>query len=103
MARPARTRTLMAREHAALAAPVAPGSVLSRQVAAARRRLAAGERLVFHVTTDGDGAAIDVRVRELSAVHLYVPDTRGVPDGARGLIAKTLGVDPSSFDVIPER
>jgi hypothetical protein len=41
-------------------------------------------------------------VRELSSVHLYVPDTLGVPDGARGLIAKTLGVDPSSFEVVPE-
>jgi len=92
----------MPREDATRAAPVAPGSVLSGQVAEARRRLADGERLVFHVTTEGGGAAIDVRVRELSSVHLYVPDTLGVPDGARGLIAKTLGVDPSSFEVVPE-
>jgi hypothetical protein len=82
---------------------IASGSALSRQVAEARRRLADGERLVFHVMTESDGAAIDVRVRELSAVHLYVPDTQGVPDGARGLVAKTLGVEPSSFDVVPER
>jgi len=28
-----------------------------------------------------------------------VPDTAGVRDGARGLIARTLGVAPVNFDV----
>lgn len=85
------------------AAPIAPGSVLSGQIVEARRRLSLGERLVFHVVIEHEGAAIDVRVRELSAVHLYVADLGGVLDGARGLIAKTLGVDPSSFTVVAER
>jgi hypothetical protein len=90
-------------DRAPWALPIAPGSVLSGQVAEARRRLALGHRLVFHVVTEHDGAAVDVRVRELSAVHLYVPDDRGVLDGARGLVAKTLGVDPASIDVVVDR
>jgi hypothetical protein len=84
------------------ASPIAPASVLAAQVADARRRMSLTERLVFHVTTEHDGAAVDVRVRELSAVHVYVPDEQHVLDGARGLIAKVLGVDPASFDVAPD-
>jgi hypothetical protein len=85
------------------ASPIAPGSVLAVQVAEFRRRLSLGERPVFHVMTAPDGAAVDVRLRELSAVHVYVPDELGVLDGARGLVAKTLGVDPSRFDISTER
>jgi hypothetical protein len=73
--------------------------MLAEQVADAHRRISLNERLVFHVTTEHDGAAVDVRVRELSAVHVYVPDEQRVLDGARGLIAQVLAVDPASFDV----
>jgi hypothetical protein len=73
--------------------------MLARSVAEARSLIARGERPVFHVTTEYDGAAVDVRIRELPAIHVYVPDSIGVADGARGLIARTLGLDPSSFDV----
>lgn len=68
-----------------------------------RRRIAAGARPMYHATwvTCLDGAA-DVTIRELPIVHLFVPDPSGVPDGARGLIARTLAVDPASFDVVIE-
>jgi hypothetical protein len=55
------------------------------------------------VITSYDGAAVDVRIRELPIIHLFVPDESGVLDGARGLIARTLGVEPSTFVVEPER
>jgi hypothetical protein len=84
-------------------APIESLAELQRQTADSRERLSRGERLVYHVTTEFDGAAVDVRIRELPIIHLYVPDTLGAPDGARGLIARTLGVEPSSFDVVPER
>lgn len=58
-----------------------------------QRKIAAGERPLYHATwaTCLDGTA-DVTVRELPIVHLFVPDPEGVPDGARGLIARTLAV-----------
>jgi hypothetical protein len=43
---------------------------------------------------------VDVTIRELPIVHLFVPDDRRVLDGARLLIARTLAVDPQSFDVV---
>jgi hypothetical protein len=45
--------------------------------------------------------AVDVTILELPIVHLFVPDDRHVLDGARLLIARTLAVDPQSFDVVP--
>ena len=61
--------------------------------------ISAGGRPLYHATTTFDGAALDVRVRELPIIHLFVPDAAGVLEGARGLIARTLGVAPDSFDV----
>ncbi len=72
---------------------------LRRRIASDRWRIAAGERPRYHATTTYDGSAVDVRVRELPIIHLFVPDTADVLDGARGLIARTLGVAPASFDV----
>jgi hypothetical protein len=48
-------------------------------------------------TLDG---AVDVTIVELPIIHLFVPVSRDVPHGARGLIAGTLGVGASSFDVV---
>ena len=58
---------------------------------------------MYHVgsTTTPDGA-VDVTIQELPIIHLFVPDHRGVPDGARGLIARTLAVDEASFDLATE-
>ena len=76
---------------------------LRNRIQADRRRIARGERPVYRVTwmTSPDGA-VDVTVRELPIIHLFVPDPSGVPDGARGLIARTLAVDAASFDLIAE-
>jgi hypothetical protein len=76
---------------------------LRAAVHADRRRIAAGERPTYHATwvTYLDGA-VDVTIRELPIVHLFVPGPSGVPDGARGLIARTLAVDPASFEVVIE-
>jgi hypothetical protein len=59
-----------------------------------------GGRPIDHVTTTYDGAAVDVRITELPLIHLFVPDASTVLDGARGLIAQTLQVDPTTFDVV---
>jgi hypothetical protein len=69
-------------------------------VAEARARIAAGERPLYHVVTarSSDGS-VDLRIEELPLIHLYVPDAAGVLDGARFLIARTLGVDPGAFDL----
>ena len=75
---------------------------LRERIAGDRQMISAGERPLYHATTSYDGAAVDVRVRELPIIHLFVPDTAGVLDGARGLIARTLGVPPTSFDVTTE-
>ena len=66
-----------------------------------RRRITAGERPVYHVTwaTSLDGAA-DVTIAELPIIHVLVPDPGRIRDGARLLIARTLSVDPSAFDVV---
>jgi hypothetical protein len=75
-------------------------SRLREAVKAARRRLAVGERPEYHVTcTPAAGGAVDVSVVELPLIHLFVPDASAVLDGARVLIARTLGVDPFAFDV----
>jgi hypothetical protein len=72
---------------------------LRERIAVDRQMISTGERPLYHATTSYDGSAVDVRVRELPIIHLFVPDTAGVLDGARGLIARTLGVAPTSFDV----
>ena len=77
---------------------------LRAAIRAGRRRIAAGARPRYHATwtTTPDGATVDVMIRELPIVHLFVPDHPGVPDGARLLIAWTLAVDPGAFDVVVE-
>ncbi len=72
---------------------------LQERIARDLRLVSAGKRPLYHATTTYDGSAVDVRVRELPTVHLFVPDSLDVLDGARGLIARTLGVSPASFDV----
>lgn len=74
---------------------------LQRQISEDRRSIAIGERPIYHATwaTSLDGGAVDVEIQELPIIHLFVPDESGVLAGARALIARTLGVDPSSFDV----
>lgn len=75
---------------------------LRAAIAGARRRVADGERPLYHVTwtTTPDGSTVDVTIRELPIIHVFVPDQSRVPDGARGLIARTLAVDPTSFDLV---
>lgn len=68
-----------------------------RGIERARAAIAHGEQPVFHVVTSWDGSAIDVRIRELPLIHLFVPDQGRVIDGARELIARSLRVDPSAF------
>lgn len=66
-----------------------------------RRRLALGERPVYHAEwAAAGGGAVDVTIVELPIVHLFVPDPPAVLDGARILIASTLGIDPSAFEVV---
>jgi hypothetical protein len=72
---------------------------LRERIAGDRDLIAAGRRPLYHLTTTYAGSAVDVRVRELPIIHLFVPDTAGVLDGARGLIARTLDVAPATFDV----
>ncbi|HEX7472374.1 MAG TPA: hypothetical protein VF323_04775 [Candidatus Limnocylindrales bacterium] len=74
---------------------------LRTRIRADQRRIARGERPAYHATwtTTPDGAA-DVTILELPIIHLFVPDHVRVPDGARGLIARTLAVDAASFDVV---
>jgi hypothetical protein len=72
-----------------------------RQLADAdRHRIERGERPTYHAiwVTANDGS-VDVTIRELPLIHLYVPDDAGVLDGARLIIARALDVDPKSFDV----
>lgn len=66
-----------------------------------RRRIAAGDRPLYHVirTTTPDGSTVDIMIEELPIIHAFVPDNARVLDGARGLISRTLGVDATSFDV----
>ena len=76
---------------------------LRMRIRADQRRIAKGERPLYHVTwTMSPDGAMDVTIRELPIIHLFVPDHLGVPDGARGLIARTLAVDAASFDLVTE-
>jgi hypothetical protein len=74
---------------------------LQARIALDRGRIAAGERPLYQVTwtTAADGSTADVMIEELPLIHVFVPEATRVLDGARGLIARTLGVDPASFDV----
>lgn len=67
-----------------------------------RRRIAAGDRPLYHVvrTTTPDGSTVDIMIEELPIIHAFVPDNARVLDGARGLISRTLGVDAMSFDLV---
>jgi hypothetical protein len=69
-------------------------------IEADRRRIAQGERPVYTVLWATGPYAVDVTVLELPIVHILVPDDQRVLDVARFLIARTLVVDPQSFDVI---
>ena len=80
-----------------------PGSakaILNATADADRRRIAHGERPLYHalwaMSIDG---SVDVTIRELPLIHVFVPDDAGVLAGARLLIARTVAVDPESFDV----
>jgi hypothetical protein len=78
---------------------------LRAAIHAEQRRIAAGNQPLYHATwtTTPDGPPIvDVMIRELPIIHLFVPDYAGVSDGARILIARTLAVDPTAFDVAVE-
>jgi hypothetical protein len=74
---------------------------LEARIRGDRRRIARGERPLYHATwSDKPDGSSDVTIQELPLIHLYVPDHDRVPDGARGLIARTLAVDAASFDVV---
>jgi hypothetical protein len=66
-----------------------------------RQRIVAGERPLYHATwsTSNDGSA-DVTVFELPLIHVFVPDHTRVADGAQLLIARTLAVEPETFDLV---
>jgi hypothetical protein len=69
-------------------------------IEAEQKRLASGERPLYHVTwAAAAGGEVDVTVRELPIIHLFVPDPASVLDGGRVLIARTLAADPQSFDL----
>ena len=70
-----------------------------RAIERSRASIAEGRRPMFHVVTTWDGSAVDVRIVELPVIHLFVPDSASVVDGARTLIARTLQVHPDSFTV----
>lgn len=77
---------------------------LREAIAADRARIARRERPAYHArwapAVDG---SIDVTIKELPLIHQFVPDEASVLDGARFLIARTLAVDPATFDVVRDR
>ena len=75
---------------------------LRTRIRADQQRIARGERPLYHATWKTGPEALDVTIRELPLIHLFVPDRLGVTDGARGLIARTLAVDAASFDLVTE-
>lgn len=67
-----------------------------------RARIGRGERPTYRVLwAPASDGSIDVTIRELPLIHQFVPDVASVLDGARFLIARTLGVEPTAFDVNP--
>jgi hypothetical protein len=72
---------------------------LRTTIQADRRRIARGERPLYRALWVVGPDAVDVTILELPIIHLFVPDDREVLDGARLLVARTLAVDPRSFDV----
>lgn len=87
------------------ATPMMPAAArLRAAVETDQRRLAEGERPLYHVRwSEAAGGAVDVTVNELPIIHLFVPDPAGVLDGARVLIARTLAADPRSFEMAAYR
>ena len=77
---------------------------LRATVAADRQRIAKGERPLYHATwmPSGDGST-DITIVELPIIHLLVASADHALDGARVLIARTLGAGVESFDVAVER
>lgn len=75
-------------------------SRLRAAIVADRQRISAGQRPLYRVLWSVGPDAVDVTIVELPIVHLFVPDEGQVLDGARLLIARTLAVDPQSFDVV---
>lgn len=71
-------------------------------VLAGRQMIARGERPLYRATWRWDGTAVDVEVRELPGVHIYVSGQADVAPGARVLIARQLDVPADSFDVAVE-
>ena len=76
---------------------------LRTAIEADRRRIALGARPAYRVFWAVGPDAVDVTILEFPIVHLFVPDEAQVLDGARLLIARTLAVDPQSFDVVPDQ
>jgi hypothetical protein len=63
--------------------------------------VARGERPIYHVTGRwSEYGTVDVTIEELPIIHLFVPDSASVLDGARILVARTLMVDPSGVDMV---
>ena len=74
--------------------------ILRATVSADRRRISTGERPLYHaLTATSIDGSVDVTIRELPLIHLFVPDVSGALDGARLLVAQTLGVDSDAFDL----
>jgi hypothetical protein len=75
---------------------------LRAAIDADRARIERGERPVYHAqwaATVSVADALDVTIRELPLIHQFVPGEADVLDGARFLIARTLGVEANLFDV----
>jgi hypothetical protein len=70
-------------------------------VKADRHRIEAGERPTYHVTwtLSPSSGSTDVRIVELPLIHLFVPAPSDALDGARVLVARTLGTDPGAFEI----
>jgi hypothetical protein len=69
-------------------------------VAADRERIAMGERPKYRATWTPTGEGADITIVELPIIHLFVAGPDDALDGARVLIARTLGVAQESFDVV---
>ncbi len=79
---------------------VSSAGKLPARVAADRERIAKGERPLYHATSTPSGEGANITIVELPIIHLIVAGADHALDGARVLIARTLGVAPGSFDVV---